>query len=143
MSRLRRVAEASFILLMAAGAILALYAFNDAIEDYLDAVALYGALGWDARGWHVLPVGGTAILEFAMTVAFAMVYLRRGSNLLAPLVYAWSYALLGAVFAGLLTAVGRSGTTAVWIWLGPASAALALVIAAPGLVWNWRKSTRS
>jgi hypothetical protein len=143
MPTVRQITEGLFILLMAAGAILALYAFDLAVDDYLGAVALYGDRGWSARGGHILPMGGTAFLEFAMTAAFAVVYARRGSNLPAPFVYLWSYALLGAVFAALFSMIGRSSAAVDWRWLGPACGVLAIVIAAPGLAWNYLKSART
>lgn len=142
MPRFHRIAENLFIVLMALGAMAALYALNAAINDYLDAVALYGADAWHARGWRVLPVGGTAVLEFAATAAFAWVYLRRGSNLLAPLVYLWSYAALGAVFFLLLGPVGRSGATLRALWTIPGFVALAALIALPGLIWNYRRGAK-
>lgn len=139
----RRIAEAVFILLMAAGAMTALYAFNAAAENYLDAAAIYGGRAWEVRGWDVLAVGGTAVLEFLVTAAFAIVYAWRGSNLLAPFAYLWSYLLLGAGFFLALLAIGKRGVAPQFLWIAPVYLVLVLIVTVPSLVWNYRNSRKA
>jgi hypothetical protein len=136
----RKAVEALYILLMAAGAMLAIYGVHAAVEDYFDAAARYGARGWQVSGAHVLAVGVTGAVELAATAAFAFVYERRGTNLFAPVAYLWTYAALGAASALLLTWTTRRDGNMAFAIAGLILAALA--IAVPGLLWNYRSSQK-
>jgi hypothetical protein len=143
MSRIRKAAEAAFILLMAAGAMLALYAVNQAVNDYLDVMVRYGSRGLAVNGARMIAIGGTGAAELAATVAFATVYIRRGSDILAPVVFMWTYAAVGAASALLLLWAARHAQRADAVWFVPMFLAVAILICAPGLAWIHRSARKS
>lgn len=142
MSVFRQISETAFILLMAAAAMLALYFLNDAANTYLDLLVRYGARGWQINGGRVLAIGGTALTELAATAVFAFIYARRGSDILAPVVFLWTFAALGAASALLLLWAARHADRADILWFVPMFVAAGILICAPGVTWVFRNAKR-
>lgn len=133
-----RLPERIYFCVMILCSVLPVMAIDSAVPHISENIGV-GREWWDAP---VLHNGGTGTILLLMTVAFALVAIRRGSDMLAVLLYLISYGIAAFVFLLGLTVIEKRGApgtmsdvyaTVPW-WFG-----VSLLITAISLVWNYRR----